>query len=230
MVQQPGALQTQHRWQKACMLLLLFRSLVSFFKTPYLCCWLGHQLSIASSYPATTTAAWRAHSTDEELIAAPGSLASIKSHLSSDSERLGRSRDWNPATQTGNPMLSVQIRTMLKGYGNHAAQLGHQKRGALPLTAAEMQLLLHSMLNLCNGSNTDEQLLLLRDAMLFSLLWQLSSDVSMQGLSDWTTLFCQMAQVPLKTVCTGTVHNHLQLPATMAARTFAANSCLRSET
>ena len=44
-------------------------------------------------------------------------------------------------------MLSVQVRTMLKSYGNHATQLGYQKRGALPLTEAEMQLLLLSMLN-----------------------------------------------------------------------------------
>ena len=38
-------------------------------------------------------------------------------------------------------MLSAQVRTMLKGYGNHATQLGYQKKGALPLTEAEMQLL-----------------------------------------------------------------------------------------
>ena len=73
-----------------------------------------------------------------ELIAAPGSLASTKSHLSSEFELLGRCGDWTyPAAQTGNPMLGVQVKTMLKGYGNHATQLGYQKRGALPLTEAE---------------------------------------------------------------------------------------------
>ena len=68
-----------------------------------------------------------------DLIAAPGSLASTKSHLSGAFELLamGQCGDWNPATQTSNPMLSVQVRTMLKGYGNHATQLGYQKRGAL---------------------------------------------------------------------------------------------------
>ena len=87
---------------------------------------------------------------------------------------MGQCGDWNPANQTGNPMLSVQVRTMLKGYGNHATQLGYQKRGALPLTEAEMELLLQSMLSQCNSSSTDmhAQLLLLRDGMLFSLLWQ----------------------------------------------------------
>ncbi len=39
-------------------------------------------------------------------------------------------------------MLTAQVRTMLKGYGNHATQLGYQKKGAVPLAGAEMQLLL----------------------------------------------------------------------------------------
>ena len=109
-----------------------------------------------------------------ELIAAPGSLSSIKSHLSSEFEVLGRIGDWNPATQTGNPMLSVQIRSMLKGYGNHANQLGYQKREAVPLTENQMLTLLSSMLSICNVSTTDphQRLLLLGDGMLFSLLWQ----------------------------------------------------------
>ena len=116
----------------------------------------------------------RSMTDNAELVAAPGSQASTRSHLSSEFELLGRCGDWNLATQTGNPMLSVQVRTMLKGYGNHATQLGYQKRGALPLTEAEMELLLQSMLSQCNSSSTDmhAQLLLLRDGMLFSLLWQ----------------------------------------------------------
>ena len=111
---------------------------------------------------------------DEELIAAPGSLSSTKSHLSSEFEQLGRNGDWDSANQTGNPVLSAQVRTMLKGYGNHATQLGYQKKGAVPLTEAEMQLLLQSMNQTCNSSSTDphQQMLLLQDGMLFSLLWQ----------------------------------------------------------
>jgi len=109
---------------------------------------------------------------DEELIAAPGSLSSTKSHLSSEFEQLGRNGDWDSANQTGNPVLSAQVRTMLKGYGNHATQLGYQKKGAVPLTEAEMQLLLQSMPQTCNSSSTDphQQMLLLQDGMLFSLL------------------------------------------------------------
>ena len=111
---------------------------------------------------------------DGELIAAPGSLSSTKPHLSSEFKLLGCIGDWNPASQTGNPMHSVQVRSLLKGYNNHAAELGYQRKGAVPLTDSEMLCLLQSMATTCSNSNTDQhqQLLLLRDGMLFSLLWQ----------------------------------------------------------
>ena len=101
--------------------------------------------------------------TEGEHIAAPGGLSSTKSrlsstksHLSSKFELLGCTGDWNPISQTGNPRLIVQIRNMLKGYSNHANQLGYQKKGAVLLTEGEMQRLLHRMVNTCNISNTDQ--------------------------------------------------------------------------
>ncbi len=71
-------------------------------------------------------------------------------------------------------MLSAQVRTMLEGYGNHATQLGYQKKGAVPLIEVEMQLLLQSIHKTCNSSSTypHQHMLLMRDGMLFSLLWQ----------------------------------------------------------
>ena len=71
----------------------------------------------------------------------------FKSHLATEFELLGRTRDWDSATQTGNPMHSMQIRGMLRGYANHAAKAGYEKKGALAvhLTEAEMYLLLSSM-------------------------------------------------------------------------------------
>ena len=50
-------------------------------------------------------------------------------------------------------MHSMQVKTMLTGYANHATELGYQKKGAMPLTEPEMQQLLG-------------------DGTLFSLLWQ----------------------------------------------------------
>ena len=52
--------------------------------------------------------------------------------------------------------------------------MGYQKIGAVPLTEDQMQTLLQSMLNISLDLSTDphQRLLLLRDGMLFSLLWQ----------------------------------------------------------
>ena len=78
-----------------------------------------------------------------------------------------------PATQTGNPMHSIQIKTMLTGYANHAAELGYQKQGPVPLSAAEMEMLLCSLRDKHHSmTGSTESLLLLRDGLLLSLLWQ----------------------------------------------------------
>ena len=112
---------------------------------------------------------WRAHRS-------PGQPVQHKVSPLQQFELLGCTGDWNPASQTGNPMHSVQIRSLLKGYNSHAAELGYQSWGisAVPLTEPEMLCLLQSMATTCSNSNTDQhqQLFLLRDGMLFSLLWQ----------------------------------------------------------
>ncbi len=70
-------------------------------------------------------------------------------------------------------MHSIQIRTMLTGYANHAAELGHQKKGAVPLSAAEMEMLLRSLHDKHHSmTGSTESLLLLKDGLLLSLLWQ----------------------------------------------------------
>ena len=76
--------------------------------------------------------------------------------------------------QTGKPMLSALVWTMLKGYGSHATQLGYHKKVAVPMTEVEMQLLLQSMHKTCKSCSTasHQHMLLLQDGMLFSLLWQ----------------------------------------------------------
>ena len=107
------------------------------------------------------------------LIAAPSSLSCDKSHLATEFEVLGRTGDWDTATQQGNPMHSMQVRSMLKGYANHAAELGYQNRGPVPLTQAEMQALLNSMYQMLSSTgDTAQQLLLVPDGLLFTILWQ----------------------------------------------------------
>ena len=56
------------------------------------------------------------------LIAAPTSLARAKSHLAKEFDLQGRVGDWDPAAQLGNPMHSMQIRDMIKGYHNDIAR------------------------------------------------------------------------------------------------------------
>ena len=85
-------------------------------------------------------------------IAAPSSLSSIKSHLAQDFDLLGRTGDWNASTQSGNPMHSIQLTKMAKGYNNYATDMGYQKKGAEPLTEAEMHTLLESTCALLNSS------------------------------------------------------------------------------
>ena len=66
------------------------------------------------------------------LIAAPTSLAGAKSHLAKEFDLQGRVGDWDPAAQLGNPMHSMQIRDMIKGYHIQAAQLGTRKGEQCP--------------------------------------------------------------------------------------------------
>ena len=70
-------------------------------------------------------------------------------------------------------MHNIQIKTILTGYANHAAELGYQKKGAVPLSAAEMEMLLCSLHDKHHSmTGSTESLLLLRDGLVLSLLWQ----------------------------------------------------------
>ena len=109
---------------------------------------------------------------DGEAVAAPSSFAGVNSHIATELEVLGRSGEWNPTIQQGSPMHSTQIMTMLKGYSNHAAELGYRTLGAMPLSEDEMRRLLCNMLQQLSTASGSEQMLLIRDGLLFSLLWQ----------------------------------------------------------
>ena len=103
-----------------------------------------------------------------ELIAAPNSLVTVKSHLSKEFALLGRTGDWNPHSQQGNQI----VRGFAKGYKNHATDLGYQKRGAVPLEEADMSQLLQQLHLQQQTLTGTDQLLLSRDGFTFSLLWQ----------------------------------------------------------
>ena len=70
-------------------------------------------------------------------------------------------------------MHSTQIRNMLKGYANHATELGSEEKEAVSFTKDEMHILLSSMQQmLSHTTDTAQQRLIVRDGLLFSILWQ----------------------------------------------------------
>ena len=114
----------------------------------------------------------RSATNSTELIAAPNSLATAKAHLSKEFELLGRTGDWKPHSQQGNPVESLHIREFITGYKNHAAELGYQKKRGVPLEEADMIQLLQQLCFQQQTLTGIDQLLLLRDGFIFSLLWQ----------------------------------------------------------
>ena len=73
-------------------------------------------------------------------IAAPSSLSSSRSSLSTEFEQLGRSGEWNSATFQGNPMLSNQLRRMTKGYKADAGQQATRSVQQSPFTQTRSRL------------------------------------------------------------------------------------------
>jgi len=66
---------------------------------------------------------------------------------------------------------------------------GIRQEGAVPLTQAEMHTLfssIHQMLS--KTTDQAQQLLLVRDGLLLSILWQACYRASMQQVSGWNTL------------------------------------------
>ena len=105
-------------------------------------------------------------------LSAPGSLAGVKSSLSTELEQLGRTGDWNPVTMQGNPMLSNQVKRMTKGYKADAAAKGYEQRAAEPIYSGKIHALLEFLLGKQQTMTGKERLLLIRDGLLISMLWQ----------------------------------------------------------
>ena len=107
-------------------------------------------------------------------IAAPSSLASIRSSLSTEFEQLGRTGEWNTATLQGNPMLSNQLRRITKGYKAEASQQGYQPRAAEPIFSGKVRALLEVLIQQQHDATGVDRLLLIRDGLIISMLWQSS--------------------------------------------------------
>ena len=105
-------------------------------------------------------------------MAAPGSLSGVKSSLSTELEQLGRTGDWNPMTMQGNPMLSNQLKRMTKGYKSDAASKGYEQRAAEPIYSGKIKAMLEFLMLKQQTIPSKDKLLLIRDGLLISMLWQ----------------------------------------------------------
>ena len=105
-------------------------------------------------------------------IAAPSSLAGVRSSLSTEFEQLGRNGDWNADTLKGNPMHSNQLRRMTKGYTAVAKSQGYEPQAAEPIYSDKIKALLQHLLHQQQHSTEAAKLLLIRDGLIISMLWQ----------------------------------------------------------
>ncbi len=105
-------------------------------------------------------------------LAAPGSLSGLKSSLATELEQLGRTGEWNPVTAQGNPMQSNQLRRMTKGYKADAAKQGYEQRAAEPIFSAKIKTLLEYLMAKQQELAGSDRLLLIRDGLIISMLWQ----------------------------------------------------------
>ena len=100
------------------------------------------------------------------------SLAGVKSSLSTELEQLGRIGPWDSVTLKGNPMLSNQLQRMTKGYKTDAARRGYEQRAAEPIYSDKIQKVLEHLLAQQQQASGKAKLLLIRDGLILSMLWQ----------------------------------------------------------
>ena len=69
-------------------------------------------------------------------------------------------------------MLSNKLRRMTKGYSTEAGEQGYQQQAAVPIYSSKIQALLQLLMQQQQDSSGTDRLLLLRDGLMISLLWQ----------------------------------------------------------
>ena len=87
-------------------------------------------------------------------------------------EQLGRTGEWNPVTMQGNPMLSNQMKRMTKGYKEMLPPRDMNKRAAEPIYSGKIKAMLEFLMLKQQTLPGKDKLLLIRDGLLISMLWQ----------------------------------------------------------
>ena len=110
--------------------------------------------------------------TGVRALAAPSSVSSMVSHLSTTFRLLGRSAPWGPMTpaEDGNPADSYAVQLSLQGYRRRRAHDGWFARAAMPWGPEKLRLLLGFMDTREGPLGHMDTLLHLRDAAMFCFM------------------------------------------------------------
>ena len=111
-------------------------------------------------------------------VPAPSTLQTTLAHLSTRFAELGRRGQWDPATGSGNPCLSMELRTFKGGFSNLMQEAGFRPKAAPPLAEAKLQQLVSALVQEADAVGAagrapwHVEALLRRDAAMAALLWE----------------------------------------------------------
>ena len=77
-----------------------------------------------------------------------------------------------PSNHAGESTLSNQLQRMTKRYRADAASKGYEQRASEPIYSSKIQAMLQLLMSKQQGLACKDQLLLLRDGLIISMLWQ----------------------------------------------------------
>lgn len=82
---------------------------------------------------------------DGSEVAAPGTLESALSHLSTSMKTMGRQGPWDEDSRTGNPTESTSVRLYRRGYERQLRELGYEEGSAVPWLEGDVHALVDQM-------------------------------------------------------------------------------------
>ena len=175
---------------------------------------------------------------DGGMIASPKGVSQCLSSCSTGFKLLGRVGEWNPLSNSGNPVESTLINQYRKGYRLEAWRSGYLEGSAVPMHSSKVfQLVDHIDQLLVGTTSPVSQLTLQRDIVLLLLMLETPMRGIDCGKLSWADFFLPsggQAPFPLgdcpsvlvKPNGTKTVKGQRSGPFTLTASQDAKHSCL----
>lgn len=111
----------------------------------------------------------------------------------------------------GNPMKSPHIHTLLHGYLNYTKQQNLKPRAATPWTQEEVNELLAYIDKQCVTAEGLELVFHLRDAFIYSVMWETQSRAANAGAWEYDQLTTSSGLLELKSCSTSLISLHLMI-------------------